>query len=39
MFKAQCMIYPLIFTFSRISGGIWPEKHPKLQYKYETEDF
>lgn len=37
MFKAQCMIYPLLFTLSQISDELWTEKHSKLQYKYGIE--
>lgn len=37
MFKAQCMIYPLLLTLSQISDELWTEKHSKLQYKYRIE--
>lgn len=37
MFKAQCMIYPLLFTLSQISDELWTEKHSKVQYKYGIE--
>lgn len=36
-FKAQCMIYPLTFMLSGISGEVQPGKHSKLQYKYGIE--